>query len=207
MLLLQPTYFSSIAQYAAIYGEKEILFEFEDNYQKQTYRNRCYISGANGKQLLNIPIKHNKGSRKTKTRDIQIDYKAPLWYKNHLKTLQAAYRSSPFYEYYEHDIITIFNKTPKFLLDLNIDIHEFVMEILQQKSNFKRTKRYDLASDYVDLRQLSNAKQELQIDFPSYTQMFDEKYGFQQNLSIVDLLFMEGPASYKYLQSIPKITI
>ncbi|MEI6866628.1 MAG: WbqC family protein [Flavicella sp.] len=206
MILVHPTYFSPIAQYAAIYGGKKIVFEFEDNYQKQTYRNRCYIGGANGKQLLNIPVKHNKTSEKTKTKDIEIDYDTSIWYKKHLKSLQSAYRGSPFYEYYEHDIIDVFKKKHKFLIDLNIDIHHFVMEVLQQESSFIKTKQFNLNSPYKDLRQLCSVKKENAYNFPKYTQMFDDKHGFQQNLSILDLLFMEGPTSYKYLQFITKTT-
>lgn len=205
MILVHPTYFSPIAQYAAIYGEKEIVFEFEDNYQKQTYRNRCYIGGANGKQILNIPIKHSKSSGKTKTRDIEIDYDTSIWYNNHIKSLQAAYRSSPFYEYYEDDIVKIFHKKHKLLIDLNIDIHLFVMEALQQETaKFIKTEQFDTDTIFNDLRKLTNAKKEINTDFHHYTQMFDDKHGFEKNLSILDLLFMEGPASYKYLQSIAK---
>jgi hypothetical protein len=205
MILVHPTYFSPIAQYAAILSEKKIVFEFEDNYQKQTYRNRCYIGAANGKQLLNIPIKHTKSSGKTKTRDIEIDYNSSFWYTNHIKSLQAAYRSSPFYEYYEDDILTIFQKKHRLLIDLNIDIHKFVMKSLQLESQISQTKQFHIDSSHQDLRALCNAKKEIEGNFPSYTQMFDEKHGFQQNLSILDLLFMEGPSSYKYLQSIAKI--
>jgi len=204
MVLVHPTYFSPIVQYAVIYGEKEIVFEFNDNYIKQTYRNRCYIGGANGKQLLSIPIKHNKKSGKYKTRDIEIDYDTSLWYNNHMKSLQAAYRSSPFYEYYEDDILKIFKKKHRLLIDLNIDMHQFVMESLQKGSKFTKTQQFEIEPQYKDFRTLSNAKSKTKYKFPTYIQMFDERHGFQENLSIIDLLFMEGPASYKYLKDIAK---
>ena len=203
MKLIHPTYFSPIAQYAAIFGEKEFVFECEDNYQKQTYRNRCYIGGANGKLLLNIPVKHGKASRKTK--DIEIDYDTSLWYKNHIKSLQAAYRSSPYYEYYEADIIAIFEKKHQYLLDLNLSIHSFIIDALQESSIYIKTEEYTFDSVHEDNRILTNAKNKLTWNFPSYVQMFDDKHGFQENLSILDLLFMEGPSSYKYLQSVSKI--
>tara|TARA_B100000809_G_scaffold63282_1_gene59963 strand:- start:7675 stop:8289 length:615 start_codon:yes stop_codon:yes gene_type:complete len=202
MILVQPTYFSPIIQYAAIVRSKNILFEFEDNFQKQTYRNRCYISGANGKQLLNIPIKHNKKEDKTKTKDILIDYETSQWHQTHLKSLQAAYRSSPFYEYYEDDIKVIFSKKHKYLIDLNIDTHNFVMEMLQESIPYTKTNEFEFDTSISDHRDLANAKRELSVNFPSYIQMFDEKHPFSENLSILDLLFMEGPASYKYLENI-----
>jgi hypothetical protein len=202
MILVQPTYFSPILQYATIVKSDEIMFEFEDNFQKQTYRNRCYISGANGKQLLNIPIKHNKKDGKTKTKDILIDYDTSLWHQTHLKSLQAAYRSSPFYEYYEDDINNILLKKHKYLIDLNIDTHIFVMEMLQENIPYTKSTEFLLDSSMSDYRDLANAKKELNIKLPSYIQMFDEKHRFSENLSILDLLFMEGPASYKYLDKI-----
>lgn len=199
MILLQPTYFAPIIQYAAIAGTSCFLFEAEDNYQKQTYRNRCYIYGPNGKQLLNIPTKHLSKTGKTKTKDIRIDYDTSNWRQNHLRSMQAAYSGSPFFEYYEDDIHTIFNKKPSHLLDLNLAIHDFVMEALQEPGSYTLTESFESADKSVDLRTLANAKKTVPIRFPVYPQMFDHKYGFIENLSILDLLFMEGPASYKYL--------
>lgn len=203
MKLFQPTYFSPISQYAAMHGEKQIAFEFEDNYQKQTYRNRCYIGGPNGKQLLNIPVKHGTSSRKTK--DIEIDYDGSRWYDNHIKSLQAAYRSSPYYEFYEADIISIFKKEYKYLIELNIAFHNFIMDALQEETLYTKTSNFNFEEQDYDYRYLANAKQNLNWKFPTYIQMFDSKHGFQNNLSILDLLFMEGPASYKYLLSINKM--
>ena len=105
MILLQPTYFSPIIQYAAIAQSKKVIFEIEDNFQKQTYRNRCYIYTAQGKHLLNVPIQHTKGI-KQKTKDVKIDYK-DNWNKLHLKTLKTAYSSSPFFEFYIDDLLPV----------------------------------------------------------------------------------------------------
>jgi len=118
-LCLQPTLFAPILQYVALAVAENIIFEVEDNYQKQTYRNRYYIYGANGKQMLNVPILHTKSSGKNKTKDIQID-QSVSWQKLHIKTLDAAYSSSPFYEFYKDDIISVVQKKNKYLLDLNL---------------------------------------------------------------------------------------
>ena len=128
MALFIPTYFAPISQYAAIVNtNEEVIFEVEDNFQKQTLRNRCYIYGANGKLLLNIPVKHLTTSERRKTKDTLVDNDA-LWQSQHFKSLKSAYRSSPFFEYFEDDLDTLFNKKHKYLLDVNIDTHLFVMD-------------------------------------------------------------------------------
>ncbi|MFC2128018.1 WbqC family protein [Bacteroidota bacterium] len=199
MALLHPSYFSPIAQYSAIINAENYQFEVEDNYQKQTYRNRCYIFGPNGKQLLNVPTQHQKHI-KLMTKDVRIDYDTSDWQLNHLRSFQAAYRSSPFYEYYEDDIISIFNRKHKYLLDLNLDIHTFIMECLQENINYTQTSQYSKETNINDFRYLINAKQKKEPVFTSYTQMFDNKFGFLNNLSILDLLFMEGPSASIYLK-------
>jgi len=198
-LLLYPTYFSPIAHYIALAKVKKVVFEVEDNYQKQTYRTRCYIYGANGRQLLNIPVKHTNKSRKTK--DIKID-DSFSWEKQHLKAMQAAYRSSPFFEYFEEDLIIFFKNTPTFLLDLNIKVHELMMDFLQLDLPYTRTTAYEKdlkgANDY---RFLANAKTNKIYGLSAYTQVFSDKFGFIENLSILDLLFMEGTNALNYLQN------
>ena len=113
-LILYPTYFSPIIQYVALANADKIIFENEDNFQKQTYRTRCYIYSPNGIQLLSIPVKNANSSQKTK--DVLIDTSFN-WQKQHLKSIEAAYRSSPFFEFFEDEIQLAFEKTPKFLLD------------------------------------------------------------------------------------------
>jgi len=116
-LLVYPTYFSPIIQYVAVAKAETVTFELEDNYQKQTYRTRCYVYSPNGKQLLNIPVKN--ANSKQKTKDVLIDYSFN-WQKQHIKSIEAAYRSSPFFEYYEDEIRPIYDNKPAFLTDLNL---------------------------------------------------------------------------------------
>jgi hypothetical protein len=201
MALLLPTYFSPISQYIAIANATKIVFEVEDNFQKQTYRNRCYIYGPNGKQLLNIPVKHTQGSDKKKTKDALIDNDTP-WQSQHYKSIKIAYQNSPFFEFYEDDLMPIFSKNYKYLLDLNIDTFLFMTDALQISSEFQKTKDYQI-SHPKDLRFLANAKQDFGINFDSYIQMFDDKFGFIKNLSVLDLLFMEGPNAISFLENKP----
>ena len=197
MALFIPTYFAPISQYAAIIKSDEVVFETQDNFQKQTYRNRCYIYGANGKQLLNIPVKHIKTEGRKKTKDTLVENSFP-WQSQHFKSLQTAYRSSPFFEFFEDDLSVIFEKKYKYLLDVNIDTHLFVTDALQISQSFKKTSAYNLSSD-DDFRNLAIAKSTHPFEFPKYIQIFKEKHGYIENLSILDLLFMEGGNSFDLL--------
>lgn len=202
MSVFIPTYFSPIAQYAAIISSDEVVFEVEDNFQKQTYRNRCYIYGANGKQLLNIPIKHgtsNNGRKKTKDTLVENDFP---WQSQHLKSLQTAYRSSPFFEFFEDDLVVIFTKKYKFLLDVNIDTFLFITDALELPKEFSKTTTYEIEPQKKDFRALAIAKKGYEPKVSPYIQMFDDKHGFLPNLSILDLLFMEGANSITFLEKI-----
>jgi hypothetical protein len=199
MILLQPTYFSPILQYVAIANADEIIFETEDNFQKQTYRNRCYIYTAQGKQLLNVPVLHPK-EIKQKTKDVKIDYKDD-WHKQQLKTLKTAYNSSPFFEFYIDDLLPVFEKKVHFLLDLNFLTNEIIMDALQLEIPTKKTKEYEKVPNILDLRFLAEDKPKITYNLERYIQVFAENHGFIPNLSILDLLFMEGPNALNYLET------
>lgn len=200
MALFIPTYFSPISQYAKMLSSDKITFEIEDNYQKQTYRNRCYVYGANGKLLLNIPVKHLKTKERKKTKDTLVENDFP-WQIQHFKSLQSAYRSSPFFEFFEDDLATIFNKKYTYLLDVNIDTFLFVTDALQVSQAYSKTTAYNINSEKDDFRNLAIAKNSISTNIPGakYPQMFDDKHGFIANLSILDLLFMEGPNTISFL--------
>ena len=198
MALFLPTYFSPISQFSAILKSKEIQFEVYDNYQKQSYRNRCYIYNTNGKQLLNIPVKHPVSSARKKTKDTQIE-NIGNWQKQHFNSLKIAYQNSPFFEFYMDDISFIFDKKYKYLHDVNFDTFLFVSDALQLNLDFKKTSSYTTVSKEKDYRNLVEAKKPAEKFFKQYIQMFDEKHGFIPDLSILDLLFMEGPNTISFL--------
>ena len=197
MALFIPTYFSPISQYHAILNSNSITFEVEDNYQKQTYRNRCYIYGANGKQLLNIPVSIPKSSKKTKSKDILVENSN--WQKQHYKSFEAAYNHSPFFEFYKDDLQKIFSKKYTYLLDVNLDSFNFIKNALELPIEYKFSKTYE-ENKPNDFRDLADSKKKVEISFLSYIQMFDQKFGFLRNLSILDLLVMEGPNSINFLK-------
>jgi hypothetical protein len=200
MSLFIPSYFGSISEYSEIIKSETITFEMEDNFQKHSYRNRCYIYNSNGKQLLNIPVKNkNKGNtQRKKTKDLLVDNDAN-WQSQHLKSLQTAYRTSPFYEFYEDDLLLIFKKKYTFLQDVNIDTFLFLTDALQIPQQFSKTEEYNVTTTENDFRALSDVKNQPEKSVDKYIQMFDDKHGFIPNLSILDLLFMEGPNTISYL--------
>tara|TARA_B110001450_G_scaffold183202_1_gene171219 strand:- start:594 stop:1199 length:606 start_codon:yes stop_codon:yes gene_type:complete len=201
MSLFIPTYFSPISQYSEIIKSDSISFEMQDNFQKQSYRNRCYIYNSNGKQLLNIPLNDkNKGtSKRKKTKDMLVENDFP-WQEHHLKSLQTAYRTSPFYEFYEDDLLSIFTKKYTFLQDVNIDTFLFITDALQINQQYSKTKEYIEEGNSDDFRKLADTKKQPKQSEKSYTQIFDEKHGYIDNLSTLDLLFMEGPNAISYLK-------
>ncbi|MFV8370222.1 WbqC family protein [Flavobacterium sp. LB2R40] len=200
-ILLHPTYFPSISHFAAMAQADSITFEIEDNFQKQTNRNRAYIYSPNGIQLLNIPVKHSKESHQ-KTKNIRIETEFD-WQKQHFKSLEAAYRSSPFFEFFEDDIRPIFEKKYTFLLDLNFEALTILSKCLRMKIDYKTTTEYFHEIEPTatsDFRNLVNGKKDLS-KFENYIQVFDDKHGFINNLSVLDVLFNEGKYALDYLRA------
>ena len=198
-ILLHPTYFPSISQFVAMAKAETITLEIDDNFQKQTNRNRMYIYSPNGIQLLNVPIKHSKEIHQ-KTKDIRIenDFK---WQKQHFKSLEAAYRCSPFFEYFEDEMMPIFEKEHSFLMDLNLETMAFAAKCLRMPFTYKETTEYfPEAPDYNDYRNLANGKKDTS-SFEPYIQVFGVKHGFLNNLSILDLIFNEGRYAPDYLKN------
>lgn len=203
-ILLYPTYFPSISHYVAMVQAEGVTFEVEDTFQKQSNRNRMYIYSPNGLQMLNIPIKH--ALERQKFKDVKIEY-AFDWQKNHFKSLEAAYRTSPFFEYFEDDIRPIFEKKTVFMQDLNFKIIELINSCLGFQLAFDKTTEYHHENtSFIDFRNLANGKKDT-TQIESYTQVFDDKHGFLNNLSVLDLLFNEGRYALDYLknQSLPKV--
>ena len=139
--LLLPTYFPSISHFVAMAQSDKMVFEMEDNFQKQTNRNRTYIYSPNGIQLLNIPVKHSLEGRHQKTKDTKIET-AFDWQKQHFKSLEAAYRTSPFFEYFEDDIRPVFEKKHVFLMDLNFETFEIINSSLGIAFDVEKTTEY-----------------------------------------------------------------
>lgn len=197
-LLLYPTYFAPVSHYVAMVQASLITFEVEDHFQKQTLRNRMYVYSPNGVQLLNVPVKHSRAGHQ-KAKDIKIEDNFD-WQKLHFKSLEAAYRSSPFFEYFEDVFQPVFTKRHKFLMDLNMEAFMLTSKCLQFNPTFEKTTEYfHDQPDYADIRSWAKAKNDPN-EFEPYKQVFDDRHGFLNNLSILDLLFNEGRHALEYLR-------
>lgn len=207
-VLLHPSYFGPVSQFVAMVQAEKVIFENEDNFQKQTYRNRMYIYGANGKLQLNIPVKHtgNK-SQHQKYKEVRIENDFQ-WQKQHWKSLQTVYRTSPFFEFYEDDFAPLYHKKFEYLLDFNYHCLEVVLEeCLQLELDVSKTEEYIRnPEDVTDGRILAEAKSKIKHDLTPYNQVFQDKFGYLNDLSVVDLIFNEGPNALNYLKQ-QKLTL
>ncbi len=202
-IIIHPTYFPSIYSYSKMIFSDELIFEVMDFYEKQTYRNRTYIQSANGRQMLSVQVKHTHSDGKQLYKEVEISHDFD-WQKNHWRSIETAYRTSPYFEFYEDDLYPLFHHKEKYLVDLNLKIFEKLNEILEVNKSFVLTSEYIKNVDYQDFRNLKNAKKSMikNDNFPKYTQMFLDRFDFMPNLSILDLLFMEGTNAITYLEKI-----
>src|SRR5690606_12418513 len=197
-ILLHPSYFPSIEQMAAVAQAEKVVFEIQDNYQKQTDRNRTLIAHSNGKLLLNIPIKHNITGKRQKTKDVIVENDFP-WQEQHWKSLQSAYRTSPFFEYYEDDLEPLFTKPVEGLLEHNFKIFNLLCELLGIEVEISKTASFETKPEITDLRFLIDAKRQTDLHPEIYTPVHVATHSFLPNLSVLDLLFNEGPNALSYL--------
>ena len=198
--LLQTTYFGPVQWYQKLKRYDHCVIEQYDSYQKQTYRNRCVIATANGLQALTVPVE--VGGKKEEVREVRIsDHNQ--WRRVHWNALQSAYSESPFFEYYADDIRPFFEQKYEFLIDFNEAIRQKMCELLDIETSVSYSSGFMVhGSGFMDFREVIHAKHpQDDPDFQprSYWQVFQHRYGFQPNLSILDLLFCMGPESVFYL--------
>ncbi|HPE74867.1 MAG TPA: WbqC family protein [Draconibacterium sp.] len=203
-VLLSTAYFAPVQYYSKFLKYDEIYIEQFEHFNKQTYRNRCVILGGNGPIQLVVPVVKGRG-RKILIKDLRISYDIE-WQRNHWRTIFSAYNSSPFFEYYKDDIQPFFESKFDFLFDFNFKIHETVCELLEiQNNTFLTTDFEKVPDDTLNLRETISPKISSEVDLEfkpqKYTQVFSDKLGFVEGLSILDLLFNEGPNSYTVLEA------
>ena len=200
-ILLHPSYFPSIEQMVAVAQAEHVIFEMEDNYQKQTYRSRAYIAHSNGSLLLNVPIKHSKNGIRQKTKNVCIENNFK-WQSEHWKSLQSAYRTSPFFEYYEDELAPLFMEPAENLMQHNLTVFETLCELIGLEVEVSQTSAYEKdPTNAIDWRFLIVAKRKTNFTQKPYTQVLEANHGFLPNLSVLDLLFNEGPNTLGYLEA------
>ncbi|NVO03384.1 MAG: WbqC family protein [Bacteroidetes bacterium] len=198
--IFPTSYFPSIEYFALMIKQKEIYFEVQETYPKQTLRNRCTILSANGKLDLTVPISKSHNSKQL-SKDVKISYDIP-WQKIHQRAIDAAYNSSAFYLYFKDDFNFVFEKKHTFLIDLNTEIISKILKDIGLSINLTFTEAFNKANpEFVDYRnhfQKNHTKFENE-NYPQYFQVFDSKFGFSPNLSFMDLLYNEGNQAIEYL--------
>lgn len=206
MMIFPTSYLPPIEYFVWIYKEKKVLIERYETYPKQTYRNRCNIYQAIGLLNLIIPVSKPNGNR-TLTGEILISNKES-WQKKHWRAIESAYNKSPFFIYYSDQLHKYYQTKQVNLIDFNTQLlHFFLKKIGLSEIDIFFTEQYFKNYDTnIDLREsLSPKKKVNNMKFPRYYQVFESKYGFLPNLSIVDLLFNVGPQSKDYIQDVYRI--
>lgn len=202
-VILSTAYFPPIQYYCKIVEYSTVIIESEESYFRQTYRNRCQIMSGNGVISLSIPVVKNENSRCI--RDVAIDY-STAWQREHYQAIKSAYRKSAYYDFYMDDFALFFEKKEKFLLDLNHKIILTCNEIVGIERKFEQTDSFQKSySATADFRYSINPKTQQQKEdrgfvAQTYYQVFSEKFGFVENLSVLDLIFNEGPLSLEILK-------
>jgi hypothetical protein len=201
LAIIELHYFPSIPYFASWVFFDEMIIESKESYTKQSFRNRCQIKTANKVDDLIVPIQ--KGNSNIPIQEIRIDYRQ-TWFKNHWKAIQSAYGKAPFFEHYASDIHKMLTRKPRFLFDLNLEILEFLLNIfcIHKKIIFSQTYEKVYPADITDLRSKIHPKQQSDKLFfykaPEYMQVFGNQ--FVRDLSVIDLIFCEGPNASNILK-------
>ncbi len=199
-ILIELPYLPSVEYFGLLVQSNGFYLEACENYQKQTHRHRCSINGANNIQMLIVPVKKKTG--KIPIRQAEIDYTKP-WRHHHIRSIQSSYGKAPYYQYYAEELFEIIEKKITFLFDLNLQLLTKCLELMKIDKNIKFTDEfnYQAKAGLIDLRGVFNAGKQsselLRIEHYPYYQVFGRN--FVKNLSVIDLLFCEGPNALEIL--------
>ena len=201
-MLLTTAYFPPIEYFALLARYSVVYLEACENYQKQSWRNRCRILTANGPESLNVPVVHENGTFSLPIKEIRVEYTTP-WVLRTERAIESAYSSSPFFIYYKDALFSILDSHPATLWELNRRIIDFFCSKIGISPDIRETVDYlPAAEDYRELihpKRPNTIMRDLGLDLP-YWQVFRERSGFVPGLSIMDLLFNEGPESICWLR-------
>ncbi len=200
-LLIDLQYLPCLEYFSQLLQADTIYLEAHENFQKQSYRNRCKILAANKIDILSVPVL-NSNSKKL-IREVEIDYTQP-WQKNHWRALKSAYGKAPYYEYVYDYFEKIYDKKPRFLWDLNQEALTVCLKLLKIEKKILFTTEYNNdrgihVNETIDMRSLIHPKKQGEMAEVRYTQVFGKD--FVSNLSIIDLIFNEGPNGKAVLKS------
>ncbi|NSW93177.1 MAG: WbqC family protein [Bacteroidales bacterium] len=194
-LLLSTAYFPPVEYFSLILRHEFLIIEQEENYHKQTYRNRCRILTSLGTLDLSVPVL-KASFHKVKTRDTEIDY-SKRWQQIHLRAISSAYRSAPWFQFYFETFEKIISEGHRYLIDLNTCLLEALLEMIGIERRISYTESF-VTNCQNDYRYALSPKKESDYQPKKYHQVFDQ-FGFIPNLSIIDLIFNTGPDAKSYL--------
>lgn len=197
ILLTELHYHPSISFFQQAFKADEVLIEAHENYIKQSYRNRCHVLTSQGPLALTVPVK--EGNRKKIITELEIDYDQK-WVNMHWRTIRSAYGNAPYFEYYADYFEAIYNCKPRFLFELNREFLQLYIKFLKFSKPLRFTNRYEEkpGPEVLDFRsQIHPKKRTDSLTTKPYGQVFGKQ--FVPDLSILDLLFNQGPESGRYL--------
>ena len=193
-ILLSTAYFPPI-NYMAMLASGNAELEAHESYSRQSYRNRCSIPAANGRIVLTVPVDEKEKA----INNIHISYKEN-WQKQHWRTITSAYNNSPYFSHYAHNYEPYFNSKTKSLFDFNCEILAQLCKDLHVELPVKTERWIKSPENTLDLRTLIHPKKSPVIPVLPYYQVFSDKYPFEENSSVIDLLFNLGPDAGEYLR-------
>ena len=200
MTLFTTAYFPSISYMARFLKEDAPIIEIWETYHKQTYRNRCCVMTANGVESLSVPVMKVNGNH-TMTKDMVLSPIEP-WQHIHSRCLESAYKAAPYFDHYYDYLKPIFEGHFERLIDLNDAALAAVLKMLKVKKEIVHTTDYVREAEN-DLREAFSPKKANENDaFPEYNQVFGTKFPFAPDLSVLDLVFNEGPEAVTYLKQL-----
>lgn len=198
MLILSTAYFGNTQYYSKLLQTREpVTIDLGEHYRKQSARNRCEILGANGVIPLSVPVLKTSGE-KTPVREVRID-PTKAWQHRHWQSIRSAYRSSPFFDHYAGAFEGLFRRRYEGLWEWNRDGQQAVFDALGLNLNINYSDTYIApTAEDRDWRDALSDKPRLHrpdADFTAqpYWQVFSDRRAFVPNLSVLDLLFCEGP--------------
>ncbi len=201
--IIDSQYFGCVNYHSSLFNCTNTKIERCDNFKKMTFRNRCTIVGSNGLVSLTIPVVGGR-NKKQLMQDVKIDY-TQGWQNQHIKTICSCYGKAPFFEHYRDGVVKLLKWQPIFLFDFNFEILIWLKKILQLTNEIVVTENF--ISNYEVINIVDNRNKYLPKNFQLkkssiiYPQVFEEKIGFQTNLSILDMLFCEGPNAKNLLNT------
>jgi len=201
MTPLLSTSFLPPVEYFAFLTQREVRVESCEHYQKQSFRTRCAILTANGRETLSLPVVHCP--EKEPITQTRIDYSTP-WQRTLWRAIESAYGGSPFFLYYQDALQPFFEERFELLFDYNLQIMRTLIKLLKLPGDIQLTEDFEPMTDN-DLREMIHPRRQSKADYPllltePYYQVFAHKFGFVPNLSIIDLVFNLGPSAIEYLQ-------